>query len=153
MDIVEDTLGVGVDVFLSRPLFAHLATSSPDGPRESPVWYLWDDGTMWIDGDRERNSFVHRVEQDERCAVGVVDAEPRRGLIQHVGIRGTASVAPFDRERAVALYSRYLGPAVDSWDPRFRSYVENPAESSVFVTVEAETVVARDQSYMPTPGR
>lgn len=153
MDIVENTLGVDIDIFLSRPLFAHLATSAPEGPRESPVWYLWDGEIMWIDGDTEANSFVSRVREEPQCAVGVVDAEPRRGLIQHVGIRGTAEVTPFDRERAIELYSRYLGTDVDSWDPRFRSFVENPADSSIFLKIEPETVVARDQSYMPAPGR
>ncbi len=153
MDIVENTLGVPIDIFLSRPLFAHLATSSPAGPRESPVWYLWEDGSLWIDGDTDTNSFTTRVEHDERVAVGVVDSEPRRGLIQHLGMRGTAELTPFDRGRAKRLYQRYLGADVETWDPRFRSYLENPAESSVLVRVDPGTVVARDQSYMPTPGR
>lgn len=153
MDLVEDTLGVDLDAFLARPLFAHLATRSSNGPRESPVWYLWEDGALWIDGDRETNSFPDRVASDERVAVGVVDAEPRRGLIQHVGMRGTAELAPFDRDRAERLYARYLGADVAAWDERFRSYIENPASSSVFVRVEPETVVARDQSYAPAPGR
>ncbi|WP_255152539.1 pyridoxamine 5'-phosphate oxidase family protein [Halorarius halobius] len=153
MDVVEDSLGVDIGVFLARPLFAHLATRSPEGPRESPVWYLWEDGSLWIDGDRDANSFTSRVARDERVAVGIVDSEPRRGLIQHVGMRGTAEVVPFDRDRATRLYERYLGSDVESWDPRFQSYIRNPAESSVFVRVDPETVVARDQSYAPAPGR
>ncbi|WP_435195924.1 pyridoxamine 5'-phosphate oxidase family protein [Natronomonas sp. EA1] len=152
MEIVEDTLGPDIDIFLSRPLFAHLATTCDAGPRESPVWYLWEDGVMWINGDRETDSFPGRVEQDPRCAVGVVDSDSTRGLIQHVGMRGAASVVPFERERGKRLLSRYLGPDPDAWDPRFRSFITNPAESSVFVKFVPETVVARDQSYAPTPG-
>lgn len=153
MDIVENTLGVDLDVFLARPLFAHLATASSAGPRESPVWYLWEDGTMWIDGDRDTNSFTSRIIRDDRVAVGVVDSDASRGLIQHVGLRGTAELTAFDRGRAKRLYQRYLGPDIETWDPRFRAYLENPAESSVLVRVDPETVVARDQSYMPSPGR
>ena len=29
-----------LDEFFGRPLFAHLATNSEHGPRESPVWFL-----------------------------------------------------------------------------------------------------------------
>lgn len=152
MEIVEDSLAVDVDIFLSRPLFAHLATTCPEGPRESPVWYLWEDEVMWINGDREADSFPGRVEDDPRTAVGVVDEDPQRGLIQHVGMRGSASVVPFDRERGERLLARYLGPDPSAWDPRFRAFIENPAESSVFVRFVPDTVVARDQSYMPTPG-
>lgn len=153
MDVVEDTLGVDIDVFLSRPLFAHLATRAPEGPRESPVWYVWEDGTMWINGDREADSFPGRIERDPACSVGVVDHDPRRGLIQHVGMRGAATVEPFERERGRRLLSRYLGENVETWDERFRSFLRNPADSSVFVRFAPETVVARDQSYAPAPGR
>lgn len=27
---------------LAKPLTAYLATGSPDGPRSSPVWFLWE---------------------------------------------------------------------------------------------------------------
>jgi len=32
---------------LAKPLLAYLATGSPDGPRSSPVWFLWENGTLW----------------------------------------------------------------------------------------------------------
>ncbi|MFC7176127.1 pyridoxamine 5'-phosphate oxidase family protein [Halosegnis marinus] len=154
MHVVENTLGVEVGVFLARPLFAHLATASPEGPRDSPVWYLWDDGdeTLWIDADTASNTFTDRIEADPRCAVGVVDSEPERGLIQHVGVRGRATVEPFDRERAERLYARYLGPDVERWDARFSTYIRDPPPTAALVRVEPETVVARDQSYRPAPG-
>lgn len=31
-----------LDDLLQRPLFAHLSTVHEDGPRESPVWFLWE---------------------------------------------------------------------------------------------------------------
>ena len=37
-----------LEAFLRRPLFAHLATASPAGPRESPVWFLYEEGEFLI---------------------------------------------------------------------------------------------------------
>jgi hypothetical protein len=45
MNIVEQSVSAGgraefnLDEFLSRPLYAHLAHNSDQGPRESPVWF------------------------------------------------------------------------------------------------------------------
>ena len=56
MKIVEQIVKNGereifdLDEFLSRPLFAHLATASEQGPRESPVWFHWDGHYLWIIG-------------------------------------------------------------------------------------------------------
>lgn len=47
---------IDLDEFLARPLVAHLATASPDGPRESPVWFLWEQGSIWLVGTT-RDSF------------------------------------------------------------------------------------------------
>lgn len=153
MDVVENTLGASIEAFLSRPLFGHLATRAPEGPRESPVWYLWEDETAWILGDAATDTFPERVERKPTCALGVVDFDAERGLVQHVGIRGEGSVEPFDTERAERLLARYLGPDRRDWDPRFSEYVADPTETALLVRVEPETVVARDQSYAPAPVR
>src|SRR5687768_257035 len=58
---------VDVDDLLARPLFAHLATASEDGPRESPVWFLWESGAIWIIGSRRTDTFPSRLESDSRC--------------------------------------------------------------------------------------
>ena len=46
MEIVEDTLDTELEEFLARPLFCHLGTASEEGPRVSPLWFLWEDGTI-----------------------------------------------------------------------------------------------------------
>jgi hypothetical protein len=139
---------VDLDEFLARPLFAHLATSGTTGPCESPVWFLWEDEIVWIIGSRRHNSFPGRIEQEPRCAVGVVDFDRRRGLVHHVGMRGRATVAPFDPERAARLLARYLGPNKDTWDARFRDTLGDG--NNVLIRFVAETVVARDASYTPS---
>ena len=129
---------------LSRPLFAHLATSSESGPRESPVWFLWEDDALWIIGSYQTDSFPKRIEQDPRCAVGVVDFDASKGFVQHVGFRGRASLQPHDEERMKRLLSRYIGE-MKTWDSRF---VEILGDADyIFIRFEPETCVVRDQSY------
>jgi hypothetical protein len=149
MEVIRDRpRSVDVDEFLARPLFAHLATTSEHGPRESPVWFSWEDGGIWIIGSRATDSFPARIEREPRCAIGIVDFDRAAGLVQHVGMRGRATVEPFDRGRAHRLLARYLGPDEHGWDQRFRATLACPeAEQDVLVCFTPDTVVARDVSY------
>ena len=140
---------VDLDEFLRLPLFAHLATNSEAGPRDSPVWFLWEDGAIWIIGSRRDDSFPARIERDPRCAIGIVEFEPEGGLVRHVGMRGRASVERFDPERARRLLARYLGERVDDWDRRFRDTLDD--RDNVLIRFDPETAVARDQSYEVAP--
>jgi Pyridoxamine 5'-phosphate oxidase len=129
---------------LARPLFAHLATSSESGSRESPVWFLWEEGALWIIGNYQTDSFPKRIERDPRCAIGVVDFNVSTGLVQHVGFRGLASLQPHDEERMKRLLRRYMGEP-ETWDSRF---VEILGDTDyILIRFEPETVVVRDQSY------
>jgi hypothetical protein len=127
---------VDLEEFLSRRLFAHLASASEERPRESPVWFLWEDGAVWIIGSLRDDSFPRRIECEPRCALGIV---------HHVGMRGRASVEPFDPDRATRLLRRYLGEPVEAWGRRFRETLEDP--DNILIRFSPETVVARDQSY------
>ncbi len=129
---------------LSRPLFAHLATASEEGPRESPVWFLWEEGALWIIGNYKTDTFPKRVEREPRCAVGIVDFDPATGLVQHAGFRGRARLMPHDPGRMERLLNRYMGGR-DAWDPRFVEILDDA--DYIFVRFEPETVVVRDQSY------
>ena len=153
MKIVEKSVSAGsgtvldLDEFLSRPLYAHLAHISEQGPRESPVWFRWDGRAVWIIGG---TSFPANLMRDPRCALGIVDWDPATGLSHHVGMRGTAEVLPFDRATAKSIFRRYFGPDEEDWDPRF-DYAANGEETTLtMVRLTPETVVVRDQSYKPT---
>jgi len=139
-----------LEAVLSRPLFAHLATDSNDGPRESPVWFLWEEGALWIIGNRVTDSFPSRVVREPRCAVGVVDFDAATGKVLHVGFRGRARVEAHDAERMRRLLGRYMGEEA-RWDPRFLEILDD--EDYVFVRFEPETAVVRDQSYKRRGGR
>ena len=152
MKIIRDRpKSVDLDEFLARPLFAHLATASEDGPRESPVWFLWEDGAIWIIGNRRTDTFPQRIEREPRCAMGIVDFDPARGIVRHVGFRGRATVQPFDKKIASRLLRRYLGDQEDAWDPRFVESMED--RDNVLIRFEPDTAVARDQSYSPAEVR
>jgi hypothetical protein len=139
----EGALSLMRDI-LTRPLFAHLSTSSESGARESPVWFLWEGDALWIIGNYRTDSFPKRVERDPRCAVGIVDYDPATGLVQHVGFRGRARLQPHDAERMKRLLGRYLGEP-GRWDPRFVGILDDA--DYIFVSFDPETAVVRDQSY------
>lgn len=143
---------IDLEEFLARSLFAHLATASEAGPCDSPVWFLWEEGALWIIAVAEENSFQERIKQDPRCAVGIVDFDRESGLVQHVGFRGEATLQPWDVDRAKRLLARYLGEDETRWHrERFLDGLED-AETQLFVRFEPETAVVRDQSYRPSWG-
>jgi hypothetical protein len=152
MRVVDANVSAGdraifeLDEFLSRPLYAHLAHNSEQGPRESPVWFHWDGQAIWIIGG---TSFPTNLKWDSRCALGIVDWDPATGLTHHVGFRGRAEVLPFDRAMARTILRRYFGPDESDWDRRFDDVFTGELGLEM-VRVIPETVVIRDQSYRPT---
>ncbi len=154
MRIVEQSVSAGdrplfdLNEFLSRPLYAHLATASEYGPRESPVWFHWDGTYLWIIGG---TTFPTNLKRDPRCALGIVDWDRATGLSQHVGIRGRADVLPFDADMVRTIFRRYFGPDEAAWDRRFDEVLRGEAGVEM-VRITPETVVVRDQSYK-MPGR
>lgn len=149
MEVLEDTLPIDLDAFLERPLFCFLATSSEDGaPRVTPLWYLWEDRSLWIIANYGEKTYPHRVEREARVDVAIVEFDPTSGRVWHVGMRGRATVEPFDEDLAVRLLSRYLGPDQAAWDGRFRGPWDDRWR---LLQVEPTTVLARDQSYEVSP--
>ena len=143
-DLGENDAGRLLDELLARPLFAHLATISELGPCESPVWFLWEDESLWIIGNKQTDSFPKRIELEPRCAIGIVDFDVSSGMVQHVGFRGQAHLQAHNRDRMMRLLRRYLGE-VGQWDTRFVKLLDDP--NYAFVKFVPETVVVRDQSY------
>jgi len=137
-----------LDEFLARPLMAHLATSVPDGARDSPLWYIWEDGALWIIVQQGFNTFHQRAAEQPSAAVGIVDFDPVEGRLQHVGVRGRASLVAWDDARASRLLRRYYrhlpGYVVPAPSPSDRTTSPYPM---VFLRVDPDTVVLREQSY------
>ncbi len=143
-DLDESSAHLILNDLLARPLFAHIATVSVSGHRESPVWFLWEDEALWMIGNYKTDSFPKRIGRDPRCAVGIVDFDVSTGMVQHVGFRGRARLEGHDRDRMKRLLRRYLGEE-KVWDARFVEILDD--RDYVFIRFVAETAVVRDQSY------
>ncbi|MGR3762988.1 pyridoxamine 5'-phosphate oxidase family protein [Rossellomorea sp. NS-SX7] len=146
LKIITGNKGFDLDEFLKKPLFAHLSTLSKDGPRESPVWFYWEDEHIYIIGTPSSDSFPGRIEENPACAIGIVELDPATGKVLHAGFRGRAAVIPFDKGIATRLLGRYLGPDEERWDPRFQGL----GDSNILIKFTPETVVVRDQSFRPS---
>lgn len=130
---------------LAKPLMAYLATGSPEGPRCSPVWFLWEDSAIWLIGGEE-DSFPKRLRAEPRCAVSIVDFDVTSGILRHIGIRGHADVCCIDPARLHRLLARYLGQ--DDWNNWFKANVVDSLDLMIKIT--PESTIVRDMSYFKT---
>jgi nitroimidazol reductase NimA-like FMN-containing flavoprotein (pyridoxamine 5'-phosphate oxidase superfamily) len=149
MEILEDDPDVELDSFLERRLMAHLATTTGDAGRGSPVWFLWEDEAVWILANTDRRTFPDRIERHPDCEVTLVDFDPTTGRLEHVGLRGRGTVEPLEPDRAERLLERYFRAEKSTWNRERFGDPREWDEEMVFVRVDPETVVARDQSYAP----
>lgn len=148
MELVENTLAEDVDAFLDRPLFCFFAQGSDGGPRLSPLWFLWEDGAVWNVARLNGRSYPERVKRWPRTAIAIVDFDPSTGRVEHVGMRGDATLEPYSEERADRLFQKYLGENKSDWPEMF---IDFDTDNYRLIEFEPETVVARDQSYPAPP--
>lgn len=99
--------------FLARPLLARLATASPDAqPHVIPVWFLWEDGFIWVSSYRSTRK-IGDLERNPKCAI-VIDVEQAEGQMAAVMIEGNAELVNTPkaetRARIERVYTKYLGP-------------------------------------------
>lgn len=132
---------------LQKPLMAHLSTTERGDPRDSPVWFVWEDSCLWIFGT-SKDSFINRLRQEPRCAAGVVDFDLEAGILRHVGIRGTAQLSDIDSERLKRFVAKYLGKESHQWNEWFVSNIVTPLD--VMVQIIPRSVVAKDVSFFKT---
>lgn len=147
MEIIENTLKESIDDVLELPLFCYLGTvSREDDPRVSPLWYHWEDDTLWILGDREK-TYTDRIERHPETAVAIVDFDVVEARVRHIGMRGHATLEAVDDGIVERKLTRYLGPDSDDWDDMFHDL---DPERWCLIKFTPETVVARNQSYQPS---
>ena len=135
---------------LALPLMAFLGTTSDDGaPRTAPVWFLWEDGALWMPGSAGGSS-VARIARDARVSVEIVDYDNPGGVLRHLGLRGRATVGPMQADRFRRLLARYLGPE-DDWNPWFVdeiARIDDP--SGRLIRLEPDSLFTNDVSYFRT---
>jgi hypothetical protein len=144
MELVENTLGMELGEFLGRPLFCFFAQRSDAGPRLSPLWFLWEDGAVWNVARLNDRSYPERVRRYPQTTVAIVDFDPASGRVEHVGMRGEATLEPYDSALAERLFRKYLGEDRTAWPEMF---VDFDTDNYRLIKFTPETVVARDQSY------
>jgi hypothetical protein len=149
MRIIKSGRSFDFAEFMGRRLFAHLATSTKCGPRDTPVWFLWDEGYVWIISVNSDDTFPEKIRQCPVCALGIIDFRPDTGLVQHVGIRGEGLLLPFCKGRVQRLLSKYLGPDISAWDERFQRAFR--ASQGILVRITPLSAVQRDQSFSVRP--
>lgn len=139
-----------IEIVLKKPLMAHLSTIDKGEPRDSPVWFLWEDACLWIFGTNE-DSFVKRLTKEPRCAVGIVDFDLNKGILQHVGIRGVAQLHKVQKQRLSHFIGKYLGANKTDHNAWFIANIVEPL--NVMVQIIPKSVVAKDVSFFKTgPG-
>lgn len=136
-----------IEDVLCKPLMAHLATVDDGAPRDSPVWFLWEDSCLWIFGT-STDSFVKRLQAEPKCAVGIVEYDLEKGILKHVGIRGAASLASCDKDRLMRFVAQYLGRDKQNHNPWFIENVVDPLD--VMIRVVPESIVAKNVSCFKT---
>jgi hypothetical protein len=135
---------------LSRPLMANLATQSVNGPRNAPVWFIWEDGAIWLLGSKGGSS-VRRLISDPRCAVEIVYFDNDAGILLHLGLRGSATVEPMEPDRFRRLLAKYLGPDEANWNSWFIeniAMIEDP--DGRLIRLAPESVFTNNVSYFRT---
>ena len=132
---------------LCKPLMAHLSTVEKGVPRDSPVWFFWEDSCLWIFGT-SGDSFVKRLLAEPQCAAGVVEYNLEKGILKHVGIRGTAVLSDCDKERLMRFVSKYLGNDKQNWNAWFVANVVDPLD--VMIKITPQSIVAKNVSFFKT---
>lgn len=135
---------------LDRPLMANLATISGDGaPRNAPVWFLWEDGAIWLLGSSTGSS-VKRLAADPRCAVEIVHFVNEEGVLLHLGLRGSASIEPICPDRFKRVLRKYLGDEA-RWNEWF---IENIARiddpGGRMIRLVPDSIFTNNVSYFRT---
>lgn len=136
-----------IDDVLLKPLMAHLSTVEEGAPRDSPVWFLWEECYLWIFGTSE-DSFVKRLSIEPRCAAGIVEYDLEKGVLKHVGIRGIATIIDCDQERLNRFVAKYLGKDKNNWNPWFVANVVDPLD--VMITITPQSIAAKNVSFFKT---
>ena len=132
---------------LALPLMANLATLCPDGPRNAPVWYLWEDDALWLPGSAGSGS-VLRILQDPRVAVEIVRFDNAGGVLLHLGMRGVAEIWPMDAARFRRLLRKYLGPDEAAWNRWFIDTVATVDDpDGRLIQLVPESVFTNNVSY------
>jgi hypothetical protein len=79
-----------VEAFLSEQRTCRVATTGPDGPHVTPLWFVWHGGALWLTSLSRSQRWTDLL-RDPRVAV-VVDTGVEYGELRGVELRGRVEV-------------------------------------------------------------
>ena len=89
-----------VDRIAAAPISAHLATSVDDRPHVAPVWYAYDDGSLWVStGGRK----LRNLRRNPRVAVSIESADRAGTVDWNATLLATARVVEDDERESWLL--------------------------------------------------
>jgi hypothetical protein len=126
-----------VDAFLGAARTCRLASVGPTGPHVTPLWFVWREGSMWMQSLTRSQRWTDLM-RDPRVAVVVDDGEEYLEL-RGVELRGeVATVGEIPRVGAedipeltaveAAFARKYLGGAEFGYDGRHAWLRLDPAK-------------------------
>jgi len=77
-----------VDAFLADELLCRVATTGPDGPHITPLWYAWHGGRLWLNSLCRSQRWADLMREPQVAVV--VDTGTRMGELRGVELRGRA---------------------------------------------------------------
>ena len=78
-----------IDAFLKCERTCRVATMSPDGPHNTPLWFVWHEGCLWLNSIVRSQRWVDLL-KDPRVSV-VIDAGDSFTELRGVELRGSVS--------------------------------------------------------------
>lgn len=133
-----------INKVLNKPLMAYLSSSIENNPCSSPLWFLYDEDKIWLFGT-DKDSFIKRLHANSNCAVSIVDFNLELGILQHVGVRGKASITKVDKKKLDKFLCKYLGNNKSNWSEWFIKKIVVPLNR--MVTITPTSIVAKDASF------
>jgi nitroimidazol reductase NimA-like FMN-containing flavoprotein (pyridoxamine 5'-phosphate oxidase superfamily) len=122
-----------VSNLLNRPILARLATADPSTgqPHVVPVWFEWDEGSLWVSAFRSTRK-VKTLMKNPLVSIVIDTEENSRGIL----FEGRAEMVTEPskvRGRSTSIYTRYLGPeGVLAPDPQ--SWIVDPENLIIKLT-------------------
>ena len=104
-----------INIVLCKPLMAHLSSLKITAPCSSPLWFLYEESKLYLFGT-EKDSFIQRLNQNANCALSVVDFDLERGMLRHVGLRGSAKIIEIEQNKLDKFLYKYLVKNKLNWN-------------------------------------
>jgi hypothetical protein len=106
---------------LDRPASVATVTQRA-GPALASMWFWFSDERFWFHSPTLEPAPFLRAAGEGRLVAVMVETFDPTGRVMKVRTTGPARVEPFDRERAVRIYDRYLSSS-DAWTPGWEAQV------------------------------